>query len=181
MGAARRAPIWGLVAEFDGPAAIVDAAARTRAAGYRRIDAYTPFPVEGLDAALGVRRTWLPLLVLLGGLGGAAGGYLMQHYAMAVSYPLNVGGRPLVSWPMFVPITFELAILAAGLTAVVGMVLLNGLPMPYHPLFNVPRFAGVTRDRFFLAVEARDARFDRRRTAEFLRSLEPREVSEVAR
>jgi hypothetical protein len=176
-----RTPLWGLVAEFDGPEALREAALRVRLAGYRRIDAYTPFPLEGLDHALGFRPTWVPLLVLVGGIVGCVGGYFLQWYAMGISYPLNVGGRPLNSWPMFVPITFELTVLAAGLTAAFGMFALNGLPMPYHPLFNVPRFARASQDGFFLAVQASDPQFDRAGTAAFLRSLGAREVSEVAR
>ena len=176
-----RGPLWGVVAEFEGPTALIEAAHRAREAGYRRMDAYAPFPVEGLPEALGFPRTLLPLLVLVGALTGAAGGFFMQWYAMGIWYPLNVGGRPLNSWPMFIPITFELAVLLGGLTAVIGMLALNGLPMPYHPLFNVPRFARVTQDGFFLAVEARDPRFDRGGTASFLHGLGAKEVSEVAR
>src|SRR5439155_623494 len=132
-------PFCGLPAEFDGPCRLVAAGARVRDAGYRRIDTHTPFPLEELPEALGVKRTVLPLLVLLGGLLGCVGGYFMQYYASNVDYPLNVGGRPMHSWPMFVPITFELTVLLGGLTAVIGMLALNGLPMPYRPLFNVPR------------------------------------------
>jgi len=176
-----RGRLWGLLAEFPGPTALVEAAHQTYDAGYRRIDAYAPFPVEDLSEAIGFRRTWLPLLVLVGALVGAGGGFFMEWFGMAVWYPLNVGGRPLDSWPMFIPITFELAVLVGGITAVVSMLLLNGLPMPYHPLFNVPRFAHATQDGFFLSVEARDARFDRRQTAEFLVGLGATEVSEVAR
>jgi hypothetical protein len=178
--AGRRRP-WGLVAEFDSPVALVAAATQVRGAGYRRIDAHVPFAVEGLPEALGFRRTWIPFLVLCGSLFGAAGGFFVQWYAMAIWYPLNVGGRPLDSWPLFIPITFELAVLVGGLTAFVGMLALNRLPMPYHPLFNVPSFARATQDRFFLSVDARDPRFDRRATAELLRSLGPIEVCEVAR
>jgi hypothetical protein len=173
--------LWGLVAEFDSPSALLAAARHVRDAGYRRIDAHVPFAVDGLPEALGFGRTWIPFLVLCGGLLGGAGGFFMEWYAMAIWYPLNVGGRPLNSWPMFIPITFELAVLVGGLTAVVGMLVLNRLPMPYHPLFNVPRFARATQDRFFLAVEATDPRFDRRATAETLRGLGALEVSEVAR
>jgi hypothetical protein len=176
----RRPPIWGLLAEFDGPSALVAAAARVRDAGYRRTDAHTPFPLEELAEALGARPTILPLLVLLGGLFGCVGGYFMQWFASTIHYPINVGGRPLHSWPMFIPITFELTILFGGLTAVIGMLALNRLPMPYHPLFNVPRFALATRDRFFLSIEARDRLFDRQETARLLRELGAREVWEVA-
>jgi hypothetical protein len=171
--------VWGLLAEFDSPGALLAAAAHVRDAGYRRIDAHTPYPVEGLPEALGLKPTRLPLLVLLGGIAGGSGAYLMQYYAMTIHYPFNVGGRPLHSWPMFVPITFELTVLLAGLTAVIGMLALNGLPMPYHPLFNVPRFALATRDRFFLSIDARDGLFDRAETARLLRSLGARAVSEV--
>jgi hypothetical protein len=177
----RPARLWGVVAEFESPTRLLVAAHRVREAGYRRIDAHVPFPVEGLPEALGFGRTGIPFLVLCGSLAGAAGGFFMQWYGMAVWYPLNVGGRPLDSWPLFIPITFELAVLVGGLTAVFGMLLLNRLPMPYHPLFNVPRFARATQDRFFLAVGANDARFDRRGTAELLRELGATEVSEVAR
>ena len=176
-----RTPIWGIVAMFHEPAALLAAARRAREAGYRLVDAYTPFAVEGLPEALGFRRTWIPFLVLCAGFGGAAGGYFMEWFALAIWYPLNVGGRPLNSWPMFIPITFELSVLVGGLTAVIGMLGLNGLPLPYHPLFNVPRFARASQDGFFLGVDARDRRFDRRATAEFLRDLGAREVSEVAR
>jgi len=176
----RRPPIWGLLAEFENPTALVTAAARVRDAGYQRIDAHTPFPIEELPEALGVKPTILPLLVLCGALVGCVGGYFMQYYASNVAYPLNVGGRPMHSWPMFVPITFELTVLLGGLTAVIGMLALNGLPMPYHPLFNVPRFALATRDRFFLVIEARDRRFDRQETVRFLREIGAREVFEVA-
>ena len=176
----RRPPIWGLLAEFDGPTALVAAAARVRDAGYRRTDAHTPFPVEELAEALGARPTILPLLVLLGGLVGCVAGYFMEWFASTVHYPINVGGRPLHSWPMFIPITFELTVLFGGLTAVFAMLALNRLPMPYHPLFNVPRFALATRDRFFLSIEARDRLFDRQETARLLRELGAREVWEVA-
>jgi hypothetical protein len=171
--------IWGLLAEFEGPSALLAAAAGMRDAGYRRIDGHTPYPVEGLPEALGLPPTRLPFLVLLGGLAGGTGAYFMQWYSMTIDYPFNVGGRPLHSWPMFVPITFELTVLLAGLTAVIGMLVLNGLPMPYHPLFNVPRFALATRDRFFLSVDRRDPRFDRAATARLLRELGAREVTEV--
>jgi hypothetical protein len=173
--------VWGMVGEFERPDALVRAVREVRAAGYRRVEAHVPFMVEGLAEALDLRHTAIPLLVLAGGLTGAAGGYFMQWYGMAIWYPLNVGGRPLNSWPMFIPLTFELAVLVGGLTAVFGMLALNRLPMPYHPLFNVPRFARATQDRFFLAVEAVDPRFDPQATRELLYRLGAVEVSDVAR
>jgi hypothetical protein len=172
-------PIYGLLAEFESPTALVEAATRAREAGYRQMDAYSPFPIEELTEALGVRETRLPLLILIGGLIGGLGGFFMQWYSAAVDYPLDVGGRPQNSWPMFIPVTFEMTVLFAGLTAVFGLLALNGLPMPYHPVFNVPRFALATRDRFFLCVEATDPLFDRAGTKAFLQGLHPREVSEV--
>jgi hypothetical protein len=174
-----RPRLYGLLAEFDSPTALVAAARRAHEAGYRRLDAYTPFPVEGLDEALGVRPTRLPLLVLAGGAAGCLGGYLMQYYASVVAYPLNIGGRPLHSWPAFIPVTFEMTVLAAALAAVLSMLALNGLPMPYHPVFNVPEFALASRDRFFLCLEATDPQFDEEATRRFLTDLQPRGVWEV--
>lgn len=174
-----RPPIYGLLAEFENPTDLIEAAHRARREGYQKMDAYTPFPVEDLPDALGFRRTRLPLIVLIGGLIGAVGGYFMQYYASVIDYPLNVGGMPYHSWPAFIPVTFELTVLAAALAAVLGMLALNGLPMPYHPLFHVPRFALATRDRFFLCIEATDPKFDREGTKRFLMSLHPKEVSEV--
>src|SRR5437660_1288324 len=172
--------IYGLLAEFSDPNALVAAAHRAHHEGYRRMDAYSPFPIEELHEALGLQHTRLPLIVLIGGLVGCIGGYSLQYWVSAVAYPLNVGGRPLHSWPAFIPITFECTILAAALSAVLGMLALNGLPMPYHPVFNVPRFALASRIRFFLVIEARDAKFDFDKTRRFLETLNPREVSTVA-
>jgi hypothetical protein len=170
---------YGLLAEFDGPTALVRAVRRAREEGYRRMDAYTPYPLEEVSDALGFHRTGMPLVMFLGGLAGCVGGLLLQYYCNVYSYPLNVGGRPLNSWPAFIPVTFEMTILLASLAGVFGLLGLCGLPMPYHPLFNVPRFAQVSRDRFFLCVEAVDPLFERERTRQFLAGLNPREVMEV--
>jgi hypothetical protein len=172
-------PVYGLMAEFDDPNALVAATHRARIEGYRRMDAYSPFPIEELHEALGLSHTRLPLIVLLGGLVGCLGGYGLQYWAAAYAYPLNVGGRPLHSWPAFIPITFECTILVAALAAVFGMLGLNGLPMLYHPVFNVSRFALASRNRFFLCIEARDVHFDLEDTRSFLQTLNPKEVSTV--
>jgi hypothetical protein len=172
--------IHGLMAEFDDANALVLAAASAHDAGYRRMDAYSPFPIEELHDALGSHPSRLPLIVLIGGLVGCVAGFLLQYWASAVAYPINVGGRPFNSWPAFIPVTFECTILGAALSAVLGMLALNGLPMPYHPVFNVPRFALASRNRFFLCIEARDAKFELDATRQFLETLKPREVSAVA-
>jgi Protein of unknown function (DUF3341) len=171
--------LYGLVAEFATPDALLEATRCARHAGYQYIEAYTPFPVEGLAEALDFHRTSLPLVVLLGGIAGGLGSYFFQYWLNVMHYPLNVGGRPLHSWPAFIPVTFEMTILIAALAAVLGMLALNGLPMPYHPLFNVPRFVLVTRDRFFLCIEARDPKFDRTETRRFLEGVAAYEVVEV--
>jgi ActD protein len=174
-----RPPVYGLLAEFSDPNELIAAVRRTREAGYRDIDAYTPFPIEALSEALGMHYNRLPLVVLIGGIVGALAGLGLQYWTAVVDYPINVGGRPFFSLPSFIPITFETTVLVAALSAVLGMLALNGLPMPYHPVFNVPRFALATRDRFFLCIEATDPRFDREDTRRFLERLAPREVSEV--
>ncbi|MBI3896410.1 MAG: DUF3341 domain-containing protein [Acidobacteria bacterium] len=174
-----KSPIYGLLAEFDTPAALLVAAGHVREKGYRRMDAYTPFPVEGLAALLGFRYTRVPLITLIGGIFGGLAGYALQYWISAVNYPINVGGRPLHSWPSFIPVTFELSILGAALAAVLGMLALNGLPMPYHPVFHIPRFALASRDRFFLCIESSDSKFDRQETRHFLESLGPRDISDV--
>jgi hypothetical protein len=170
---------YGLMAEFDSPTAIVAATRRAHAEGYRRMDAYTPFPVEGLAEGMRFHRTRVPLIVLLGGLAGCLGGYFLQYWIAAIYWPLNIAGRPLNSWPMFIPVTFELTVLAAALSALLGMLALNGLPHPHHAVFNAPRFSLASQDRFFLCIEASDPRFDRVATRDFLESLSPREVSDV--
>ena len=175
----KRPPIHGLMAEFDNATDLVAAAHRAHQAGYRRMDAYSPFPIEELSEAIGFHHTNVPLVVLIGGLLGGLSGYLMQYWISAINYPENIAGRPLNSWPAFIVVTFEMTILGAALFAVLGMLALNGLPMPYHPVFNVERFAFASKDRFFLCIEARDPKFDRKLTEEFLRSLNPRDVTEV--
>jgi hypothetical protein len=172
--------IYGLMAEFDDPNALVAATYRAYHMGYRQMDAYSPFPIEELHEALGAPHSKLPLIVLIGGLCGGLGGYYLQYWIAAITYPINVGGRPFHSWPAFIPVTFECTILAAALSAVLGMLALNGLPTPYHPVFNVPRFALASRNRFFLVIESKDAKFDLEATRSFLETLNPREVTTVA-
>ena len=172
--------IYGLMAEFEDPTSLVTATERAHHEGYRHMDAYSPYPIEELHDALGARHTKLPLIVLIGGLVGCIGGYALQYWSSVIAYPLNIGGKPLHSWPAFIPVTFECTILAAALSCVLGMLALNGLPMPYHPVFNLPRFALASRNRFFLCIEAKDPKFDLEATRRFLESLEPREVSTVA-
>ena len=179
MKKSTRPPTYGLMAEFDNPTDAVAAAERVYEAGYRRIDAFSPYPVEALSEAIGVHSTKMPLIVLIGGVLGGLGGYFMQYYIHVINYPLNVGGKPLHSWPAFIPVTFELTILGAALAAVFGMLALNGLPEPYHPVFNTPNFALASRDRFFVLVESLDPKFDRDATRAFLNSLGPREVTDV--
>ena len=174
----KRDPIYGTMAEFDSAQALVDAANKTHAAGYRKIDAYSPFPVEGLADAVGAPHD-VPLVVLIGGIIGGLTGYLMQWWMAAVDYPLNIGGKPPHSWPAFIVITFEMTILFAGISAVLGMLALNGLPMPYHPVFNVPRFSSASKDRFFLIVFSSDNKYNPVETRRFLEGLNPRSVSEV--
>ncbi|WP_422924302.1 DUF3341 domain-containing protein [Singulisphaera sp. PoT] len=173
------APIFGLMAEYRDPDLLVAAAERAYEEGYRKMDAYAPYPVEGLAEAIGFKRNALPLLVLTGGITGCLTGLAMMGYTAVVDYPLNVGGRPLFSWPSFIPIMFEMTILFASLTAVFGMLLLNGLPMPHHPVFNVRNFALASRNRFFLCIQADDPKFDRESTKQFLEGLGPKLVSEI--
>ena len=172
--------IYGVMAEFEGPSELVSAARAAHEKGYRKLDAYTPFPIEELTDALHLHHNKLPLLVLCGGICGGILGYLLQYYVTVIYFPINIAGRPLHSWPSYVVITFEMTILFAALSAVLGLMALCGLPMPYHPVFNVPRFQMASHDRFFLCIESRDPLFDRVKTSEFLQSLKPREVNEVA-
>ena len=168
-----KTPIYGLMAEFRTAEQILEATRRARQEGYRQMDAYTPYTVEGLAEELDLPRTRVPFVVLMGGLVGAGIGFFMQYWSMAVDYPLNVGGRPHNSWPVFIPVTFELMVLVAAFAAILGMFFLNGLPQPYHPVFNVARFARATQDRFFLCIEALDPQFDLERTRQFLANLHP--------
>ena len=172
--------IHGLMAEFDSPTALVEAATRARLAGYRNMDAYSPIPIEELSEALGLKRTRLPLLVLLGGIAGGTAGYGLEWWSSTIEYPMNIGGRPFHSWPQFIPVTFETTVLGAALTCFFGMWALNRLPQPYHPVFNVPEFARASSDRFFLIIEATDPRFDLDATRQFLADMHPLGVSDVA-
>jgi hypothetical protein len=174
-------PIYGIVAEFPDLQSLVAAAVATRTAGYTRFEAYSPFPSEALTEAVGHPRTRLPVAIFIGGLLGGLGGYLLQYLTAVYTYPINIGGRPLHSWPAFIPVTFECTILGAALTAVFGMLARNGLPMPYHPLFHVPRFARASRDLFFLSIQARDPLFDVEQVTRFLRTFNPTDVQEVPR
>lgn len=174
-----KSKIYGLMAEFESPEALLAAARLARQVGYRRMDAYTPFPIEGLAEAVGTRRSWLPIIVLVGGILGALGGYFLQYYGAVIDYPYNVGGRPLHSWPAFIPIAFVLAIVVAAIAVLLGLFMVTGLPTLYHPVFNVPGFELASRKHFFLAIEARDRRFDLQSTRRFLEILRPVEISEI--
>jgi hypothetical protein len=168
-----------LLAEFGDAEALVNAAARVHQAGYRGFEAYSPMPVEGLAEAIGFRRTRVPLVVLVGGVVGMVGGYALQYYCAVIAYPINIGGRPLNSWPAFIPVTFEMTVLGAALAAVLGMLAMNGLPRPHHPLFGVPQFDRATRDRFFLCVLKADPLYHERTTRKLLEQLDAREVIDV--
>ena len=175
-----RPAVYGLMAEFEDPTSLVQATHKAYHEGYRCMDAYSPYPIEELHEALGSHHTRLPLIVLIGGITGCIGGYLLQYWVATIAYPLNIGGKGLHSWPAFIPVTFECTILVAALSCVLGMLALNGLPQPYHPVFNVPRFALASRNRFFLCIESQDPKFDINGTRHFLDSLSPREVTTVA-
>jgi hypothetical protein len=171
--------LYGLLAEFDTPEQLVRATRRAYNAGYRTLDAYAPFPVDGLSDALGFRPKAVPLIGLFGGMFGVFLGYGMQFFIHTISLPVNVGGRPLNSWPSFIPVTFEMGVLFSALSLLFGLFILNGHPEPYHPVFNVEAFGRATRDRFFLCIEARDPRFDAAATRQLLGDLDAREVSDV--
>jgi hypothetical protein len=171
--------LHGVLAEFDDPTALVEAARRAREAGYTRLDAFSPYPIEALNEALRLPRTRLPWIVFFGGLTGTVAGYGLQYWSSVIAYPLNIGGRPFHSVPSFIVPAYETTILFAAFAAVIGMILLNGLPRPYHPVFNVPQFAAASSDRFFLLIEARDPRFDQGATRRFLTDLKPLGVTDV--
>lgn len=171
--------LYGIVAEFNTPEAVTEAANRAREAGYTKMDAYTPFPVTGLDEALGMSNTRMGWVVLIMGILGGLSAFFMQYFAQAIHYPLNIGGRPLNAWPNFIVITFEVTVLFSAFTAGLFMLARNGLPQPYHPIFNTPNFGAATRDHFFLCIEANDAHFDTAKTRAFLEELGPLRVSEV--
>jgi hypothetical protein len=177
-GPAAVAP-YGLLAEFDTPALLVAATRRAHAEGYRRMDTFSPYPVEEAWEAMEHHDRRLSLIVLLGGLTGMLSGYGLEYWVHAIAYPTNVAGKPLNSWPQFIPVTFEMTILFAALAAVIGMIVLNKLPMPYHPVFNVERFARASQDKFFLLIESADPKFDRQRTLEFMKGLNASEINEV--
>jgi hypothetical protein len=171
--------LWGLLAQFKTSEDLLRAARSAYADGYRRLDAYSPFPVPDLARSLGFRKNAVALVCLVGGLLGGSAIYVLQYWINVIEYPVNVGGRPLHAWPSFIPPTFEMTVLFAGFGAFFGMWALNGLPMPFHPLFNVKRFASVTRDGFFLSIEAKDAKFELETTRAFLLSLDAASVEEV--
>ncbi len=171
--------LYGVMAEFDTPNELVNAARQVRDAGYTKTDGHSPFPIHEMDDALGVKRSILPYLVFAGGITGTCVGIAMQVFMAAIDYPINVGGRPYISIPSFIPVSYELTILMAAFTAVFGMILLNGLPKPYHPVFNVERFVLASREKFFITIEAEDEKFDRDKTTSFLRSIGAKEVFDV--
>jgi hypothetical protein len=175
----QRSHIYGVIGEFEKPEQLVHAAAKIREAGYRQYESYSPFPVEGLPEAMGMKRNLVPFITLIGGLCGGLGGFGFQYWCNVYSYPLNIAGRPLNSWPAFIPVTFELTILCASLSAVFGMLALNKLPQPHHPIFNAHRFSHASQDRFFVCIQARDKKFHLAETARFLQGLAAQHVSEV--
>jgi hypothetical protein len=171
--------LHGVMGEFSDPQDLVDAIEKVRAEGYTKIDAYTPFPIEEVWEAIGHHKSPVPLVVLIGGIIGGLSGFFLQYWVSAIEYPLNVGGRPFNSWPAFIPVTFECTILGAVLSAVAGVFIINGLPEPYHPVFNVPRFAFASRDRYFLCIEATDPKFDRDIAHQLLQEVRATEIADV--
>jgi hypothetical protein len=170
---------YGLLAEFDHPDALVHATKQAVAAGYTKLDGYSPYAVGEVADALGYKKSEMGPVMFIGGLIGACSGFFMEVFLMAIDYPINIGGRPYVSWPMFIPVCFEMMVLTAALSGVFGLIALCGLPQPYHPLFNVPQFDRATSDRFFLCIESIDPKFDIHQTKEFLGTLQPLSIAEV--
>lgn len=171
--------LYGLLGEFKDPESLLAAAEKAHARGYRAVEAYSPMPIHGLAEALGFRKNGVPLIVLGGGIAGAFTGFMMQFIATVLHYPQNIGGRPLFSWPSYTPVAYECTILFAAFSAVIGMIILNKLPMPYHPLFNVDSFSKASQDGFFLCVESTDPLFNTNDTTAFLKQIGALEVSEV--
>lgn len=171
--------LYGVLAEFENPAALYHACQRVRDAGYTKWDAHTPFPVHGLERAMGIKASKLGWIVAVCGLSGAIGGFLLQTWVHSSAYPIVISGKPFFSWPAYIPVTFELGVLAAAAAAVFGMLGLNKLPTLFHPLFNKPRFERFSDDRFFISIEAWDPKFDERQTAELLRKAGATHVETV--
>lgn len=174
-----REGIYGLMAEYDTVPDLVNAAEKAHEIGYRRMDTYSPFPIEPAAEAIGFHKNRVALVVLIGGLLGGTGGYSLAYWISVLAYPINTGGKPWHSWPVFIPPTFECTVLGASLAAFIGMLAMNGLPMPYHPVFNAPNFALASKDKFFLCIEAADPQFDLTKTRQFLEQTNPRVVTEV--
>ncbi|HEX8550835.1 MAG TPA: DUF3341 domain-containing protein [Abditibacteriaceae bacterium] len=181
MEIALKDPMYGMMAEFDTPESMIAAVRATREAGYKKYDGFSPFPVEGLSDAIGDVDKRIPYLTLAGAITGFCTGYGLQYVTGVITYPINIGGRPLHAWPLFGPPTFELTVLFGCLTGIISMIVLNGLPQPYHPVFNVPSFERASTDRFFLLIESEDKNFDLARTRGFLQGLQPLAVHEVER
>lgn len=171
--------IYGIVAEFASSEKLKAASRKVRDSGYKKTDAFTPFPLEGLTEALGIRDKWVPFIMLMAGFIGAVGGYTLAFWAMGIALPLNIAGKPTNSWPLFIPPTFEMTVLTSAIVGVVSMFILNGLPMPYHSVFNTPNFDRASTDRFFLSIEAEDNLFDADQTLVFMQTLDADNVSVV--
>lgn len=179
METTQQKSIYGIVAEFSSSEVLKAACRKVRDSGYKKTDAFTPFPLEGLNEALGARDKWVPFIMLMAAFIGAVGGFTLAFWAMGISLPINIGGKPTNSWPLFIPPTFEMTILTSALVGVASMFILNGLPSPYHPMFNTPNFDRASTDRYFLTIEAEDRLFDEEGTLEFMKTLDADNVSVV--
>jgi hypothetical protein len=171
--------MYGLLAEFDSAQLLLEAAKKVTAAGYTKTDAFSPFPIHGLADAIGFKERKVATIILGGGLTGLAAGWGLEYWASAIAYPMNIGGRPLNAWAAFIPPAFETTILFAAFSAAIGMLALNGLPQPYHPVFNSERFSLASQTKFFLVIEAADPKFNLDATRTFLAGLRAREVVQV--